>query len=348
MHPNQEEHFAIESGRITVHVGGDTDVLGPAEWLTVPAETTHGFENRSDRPVVFTGAFRPGANLVHALSTLSGLAQDGKLRDDGTPRSGRRWSSPRDDGTLEHVRQFGTSGFERALDIAADDEHLYLLGMTSGAFDPTSDPGGTDFFLAKTTHDGEPVWIEQFGTPCTDLASDLVLHDGSLYVAGVSVGEMSDPDATRCTRPAEQQRDTTGYARAFVQARTLDGDLVWTRQFDGHGLNDGDGFSLGITLDVDAAGIYLASEAARTPTPGTIDQDCPLSGIQEDVHVRAYDFDGDERWTQIIGSTTTDNPSGLAVNDGGVFVGGSTDCHLDEGTNQGLADAFVLGIRNGS
>jgi mannose-6-phosphate isomerase-like protein (cupin superfamily) len=86
VHPRQEETFAVEEGRLTVHRDDDTLELGPGEALTVPAGRAHGFGNRTDEPVVFTGVIRPGRQLIHALSTLSGLAQEGKLRDDGTPR----------------------------------------------------------------------------------------------------------------------------------------------------------------------------------------------------------------------------------------------------------------------
>lgn len=85
VHPDQEERFAVEEGRLTVHRDDETLELGPGETVTVPAGHAHGFENHTDEPVVFTGVIRPGKQLIHALSTLAGLAQEGKTRDDGTP-----------------------------------------------------------------------------------------------------------------------------------------------------------------------------------------------------------------------------------------------------------------------
>ena len=85
VHPHQVETFEVESGDLTVQIGEETLVLSDDESISIPPETSHGFENRSDAPVSFLGAIHPGSKLLHALSTLSGLAQDGKLTEDGTP-----------------------------------------------------------------------------------------------------------------------------------------------------------------------------------------------------------------------------------------------------------------------
>lgn len=85
VHPHQEERFAVEEGQLTVFLDDDTRELTAGESMTVPVGHTHGFENRTDVPVVFIGQIQPGGKLLHALATLSGLAQEGKLRADGTP-----------------------------------------------------------------------------------------------------------------------------------------------------------------------------------------------------------------------------------------------------------------------
>ena len=85
VHPRIEERFHVESGELTVWLGDTARRLGPGESVRIPPGTPHGFENRTDRPVVFEGVSRPGLRLIHALATLSGLAQEGRVRDDGTP-----------------------------------------------------------------------------------------------------------------------------------------------------------------------------------------------------------------------------------------------------------------------
>jgi len=86
VHPNHEEWFTVESGKLTVHLGGETRTLDAGETVTIPPGTPHGFENRTDSTVTFIGGMRPHAPLVHVLSTLFGLGHDEKLRSDGSPR----------------------------------------------------------------------------------------------------------------------------------------------------------------------------------------------------------------------------------------------------------------------
>ena len=308
------------------------------------------------------------------------------------------------DGTPEMTRQIGTAGADFALSLAVDETNVYLLGMTTGVFPGQASAGGRDFFLARLTHDGDLVWVdqfgtsgddpsiftlgglvadetglyvgssvgsslpgqdgvagsdgfirkydhdgnviwtEQFGTACSDVLSSLTLQSDRLIATGATAGAITDPLSKRCTRPPEPQRDFGQPAHAFVQMRDLDGGIVWSREFEGQGVNDGGGFSLGIDITADESAIFVASEAVRTPGAQPQDPTCPQRGPQEDVQVRAYDFDGNELWTQFVGTTATDAPSGIAVNDFGVYVGGSTQCGLGGNAHAGSGDAFVLKV----
>ena len=86
VHPNHRERFEVESGELTVHLDGERLVLSEGESVVVPRGSPHGFENETDRPVVFTGTIRPASRITHVIATLFGLAHDGKLRADGSPR----------------------------------------------------------------------------------------------------------------------------------------------------------------------------------------------------------------------------------------------------------------------
>lgn len=86
VHPRIQETFHVESGELAVWMDGQDRRLGPGESIRIPPGTPHGFENPYDDPVVFEGVSRPGLRLIHALATLFGLAREGRLRADGTPR----------------------------------------------------------------------------------------------------------------------------------------------------------------------------------------------------------------------------------------------------------------------
>lgn len=85
VHPRIEERFHVASGELSVWLDGDRRRLGPGDSVRIPPGVPHGFENPSDRPVVFEGVSRPGLRLIHVLATLFGLAKEGRVRDDGTP-----------------------------------------------------------------------------------------------------------------------------------------------------------------------------------------------------------------------------------------------------------------------
>lgn len=85
VHPIIEEEFHVEEGELTVWLDGESRALAEGESVRIPPGTPHGFENRTDQPVMFRGKSRPGLRLIHVLATLSGLARDGKVDEAGTP-----------------------------------------------------------------------------------------------------------------------------------------------------------------------------------------------------------------------------------------------------------------------
>lgn len=86
VHPVIEEEFNIEKGELTVWLDGELRTLTGGDSVRIPPGTPHGFENRSDRRVVFEGVSRPGLRLIHVLATLFGLARDGEVNENGEPK----------------------------------------------------------------------------------------------------------------------------------------------------------------------------------------------------------------------------------------------------------------------
>jgi hypothetical protein len=68
----------------------------------------------------------------------------------------------------------------------------------------------------------------------------------------------------------------------------------------------------------------------------------PGRWARKDIHVRKYDLEGKQLWTQQIGSTASDTPSGIALNATRVYVAGTTRCQLAGQISAGSADAVVM------
>lgn len=254
-------------------------------------------------------------------------------------------------GDLLWVDQFGTPEDDPTFftlgGIAVDDDGIYIGSSVATPLAGSEGLESADGFLRSYDHAGQEQWTRAIGTGCTDLVTSLALHGSDLVVTGVTFGDLADPWSTRCTLPPLNQRDRNRFPRTFVQLRSAgDGAEIWTRQYEGNGINQGE-FSLGIKVASGPEAIYVASEALRTPATQPPDPSCPTGqgGFSEDVHVRAYDLNGDELWTQIIGTRATDAPSGLAVNATGAYVGGVTSCSLAGQPPAGSGEAFFLKVR---
>jgi mannose-6-phosphate isomerase-like protein (cupin superfamily) len=80
VHPLQESHFEVLSGRATFVVGGKRLELGPGEILSVPPRTPHNLWNAGSEEAHLIIEFRPGLLKQEFYEVVYGLARDGKHR----------------------------------------------------------------------------------------------------------------------------------------------------------------------------------------------------------------------------------------------------------------------------
>jgi mannose-6-phosphate isomerase-like protein (cupin superfamily) len=87
LHPDATERFEVLQGTLDLTIAGAPRRLGPGQSVEIPAGQPHGFRNASGRDVLLRVAMDPGAGLERFLRGWYGLAAEGGLRPDGTPRS---------------------------------------------------------------------------------------------------------------------------------------------------------------------------------------------------------------------------------------------------------------------
>jgi quercetin dioxygenase-like cupin family protein len=80
-HARLTETFAIESGRLSLHVDGTDHDLGPGDFALIPPGIAHAFANLGDRPVRFTLSFAPALGREGFFEGLARLAAEGRLSD---------------------------------------------------------------------------------------------------------------------------------------------------------------------------------------------------------------------------------------------------------------------------
>ena len=147
------------------------------------------------------------------------------------------------DGTLQWIRQFGTSGEDIAYALTIGlDGAIYVGGETNGPLDGETPIGETDGFLAKYDADGTRQWTRLVGTAVDENAYALTTGlDGSIFVGGAS-------------------RIASGGRDAFVTQYSVDGmeNESWTLS------SNYDEFVFALTTGVD--GSVFASGATKGDT----------------------------------------------------------------------------------
>lgn len=106
------------------------------------------------------------------------------------------------DGAPTGDIQFGTDQDDRARDITADANNIYITGQTRGGLDGYTNAGGTclndrglepcrDLFVKKFNNALVGQWTYQAGTVGEDIGFDIKLDGTALYIAGVAAGSIN-------------------------------------------------------------------------------------------------------------------------------------------------------------
>lgn len=85
-HPNYVEKFEIVSGEFVFSVNGKEQRAGPGDKLTVEKGVRHSWRCVGDDYGVVIGEAWPTARIAEVVSTLFGMAHEGKLNSKGQPK----------------------------------------------------------------------------------------------------------------------------------------------------------------------------------------------------------------------------------------------------------------------
>lgn len=98
-------------------------------------------------------------------------------------------------GNVQWTRQFGSTASDYARAVAVDGSgDVWIVGETKGSLAGTNS-GGDDVFLRRYTSAGGSPLTSQFGTSGNDSGSGLAPGGSSVYVAGVTEGQVAGPSA---------------------------------------------------------------------------------------------------------------------------------------------------------
>lgn len=143
-------------------------------------------------------------------------------------------------GQLEWIEQYGTSDYEWSWGVDTDSQgNVYTTGWSLGDLAGTGNLGSYDAYLTKYDSQGNPLWIQQFGTSDDDEAFDIFIDSSdNIFLTGYTNGNLGGLNA--------------GSFDTWAARYDTDGNQVWLQQFGTPDFEQG----YGITSD-DAGNLYL-------------------------------------------------------------------------------------------
>lgn len=222
-------------------------------------------------------------------------------------------------GNRQWLLQNGTQmdDFATGLAVGAPDK-LFFTGYTGGSFANGGNPSNYDIVVALYDTAGNPYWLQQYGTPTSDVARGIaVTPTHEVYVVGNTSGSL---DGT--TTPVNTD--------IFLLKLNILGAQQWVRQIDAGELDDAKSVAVGPD-----GGIYLAGE-----TFGSLDGNTNHGTV--DVLLARYDSAGNRQWSRMLGGAQPDYAFGVSVTANNVVqLVGYTSNVLDGNPYAGSLDAFL-------
>lgn len=85
LHPDQDEHFELRSGRLRVRAGAVDRTLGPGDTIDISRGTVHQMWNPGDEPASAVWQTRPRGRTEQWFESIDSLYQGGRLGRNGMP-----------------------------------------------------------------------------------------------------------------------------------------------------------------------------------------------------------------------------------------------------------------------
>ena len=224
-------------------------------------------------------------------------------------------------GVKQWTRQIGTVRDDKGIGVTIDSSgNIYVTGETTGDLDGNTNASGyADIFLMKYNTAGVKQWTRQIGTTGTDRGYGVTTDSsGNIYVTGFAYGGLDG-------------NTYVGLADIFLMKYNATGVKEWTRQIGTASSDIGNG----VTTD-SSGNIYVTGN-----TLGGLDGNTNAGG--NDIFLMKYNATGVKQWTRQIGTASDDYGRGVTTDSSGnIYVTGETYGGLDENTNAGSWDIFLI------
>ena len=218
------------------------------------------------------------------------------------------------------AKQIGTSSEDIGFGLSIDNsDNVYITGHTYGNLDSNNNHGSADVVLVKHDSSNNKIWTKQIGTPKEDKASGIAIDSSkNIYVSGYTKGKFDN--------------DTySSLPDIFLSKFNESGTTQWIKNFG----TPKDDYSNGIAID-STGNIYITGY-----TKGDFDNDSITTN--PDIILLKFDSSGTKLWHKQISTSSDDRGNGIAIDNlNNIYITGYSKGNLDNITNSGRADAFLM------
>jgi len=252
---------------------------------------------------------------------ITGITSDGL---DGNPYAGNNdifLAKYDSGGNKQWSRLHGSGGYDRATGITIDNiGNVYITGVTDGDLGGNSNAGSYAPFIAKYNSSGTRLWTQLVGTPDYEYSYGIAVdNSGNAYITGYTQGNIDG-------------NTNAGSNDILLSKYDSSGNKQWTRMLGTPSSDTG----MAIAID-NSENVYITGS-----TFGNLDGNINEGG---DIFLTKYDSLGNKYWTRLYGSSGNDAAIGITIDDSeNFYVTGYTDAGLDDNTNAGMSDIFLMKI----
>ncbi|MBU1692923.1 MAG: SBBP repeat-containing protein, partial [Verrucomicrobia bacterium] len=220
------------------------------------------------------------------------------------------------------TQMWGTPEMEFAKAIALDEARgcLYVSGETMGTLGGQTNAGHYDACLTRLSWQGSQEWVRLWGTVDEERTFGVGVDTaGCVYATGYTINPMDG-------------QPFNGLIDCFLTKFSPEGDRLWTRLW---GSTDADEPRGGLVVDTQGF-VYVVGR-----TDGSFGSQTNNGG--RDAFVTKFSPAGDQVWTRLLGSGSTEEGRGIAFGpQGHLYISGRTWGSFGGQTNQGGQDFFVV------
>ena len=203
-------------------------------------------------------------------------------------------------GSLQWIRQFGTTSIDNSYGIDTDSAgNIYLLSRTNGNLAGNNAGIGNDVVFGKYNRRGRQLFQIQFGSPGNDnpFVDPRVDSAGDVVIAGYTNDDLGGTNPDTEIPPS---------ADAWIAKYDEGGNQLWIEQF---GTVEGDE-TFGLDLD-SQDNIYTTGwTRGDLGAPNNLSPD---GEVTYDIWLAKYDPDGSSQWVQQAGGTSEENGFGIST-----------------------------------